>query len=98
VRPALLSLQGAPKFRPEFAAGSLGSSVRRHPQRDDLIRVQVVFTSQPGKGRGSPVLLPLTGQQSHQITVAARADGFARIPAGTGELAAGAEVSYLPLH
>jgi molybdopterin biosynthesis enzyme len=44
------------------------------------------------------VLLPLAGQQSHQIAVTARADGLARIPAGNGELPAGSEVSYLPLH
>lgn len=97
VRPALLALQGAPEFRPAFGAGALGSAVQRNPQRDDLIRVQVVWTSMPGKGRGSPVLLPLKGQMSHQIAVAAQAEGLARIPAGTGELPAGAEVAYLPL-
>jgi molybdopterin molybdotransferase len=98
VRPALLSLQGAPEFRPAFGAGVLGSAVQRNPERDDLIRVQVAWTSRPGMGRGNAVLLPLAGQQSHQIAVTARADGLARIPAGTGELPAGTEVSYLPLH
>jgi molybdopterin molybdotransferase len=98
VRPALLSLQGAPEFRPAFGAGVLGSDVRRTPVRDDLIRVQVAWTSTPGKGRGRPVLLPLREQQSHQIAIAAQADALARIPAGSGELAAGTEVAYLPLH
>jgi len=97
VRPALLFMQGSPDFRPAFAAGILGSSVRRNPSRDELIRVQVAWTSPPGQGRGNPVLLPLVGQQSHQIAVTARAEGLARIATGTGELAAGAEVSYLPL-
>ncbi len=98
VRPALLSLQGAPEFRPAFGAGVLGSTVRRNPVRDDMIRVQVAWTSMPGKGRGNPVLLPLAEQQSHQIAVTAQAEALARIPAGGGELAAGSEVSYLPLH
>jgi molybdopterin molybdotransferase len=97
VRPALLAMQGAPEFRPAFGAGILGSSVRRNPARDDLIRVQIAWTSRPGAGRGNPVLLPLVGQQSHQIAVTARAEGLARIPTGAGELAAGTEVSYLPL-
>ena len=97
VRPALLSLQGAPEFRPAFGAGVLGSTVPRNPVRDDLIRVQVAWTSMPGKGRGNPVLLPLAEQQSHQIAVTAQAEGLARIPAGSGELAAGSEVAYLPL-
>jgi molybdopterin molybdotransferase len=98
VRPALRSLQGAPEFRPAFGAGVLGSDVVRNPARDDLIRVQVAWTSMPGKGRGRPVLLPLSEQQSHQIAIAAQADALARIPAGSGELAAGTEVAYLPLH
>jgi len=97
VRPALLSLQGAPEFRPAFGAGVLGSTVPRNPVRDDLIRVQVAWTSMPGKGRGNPVLLPLKHQQSHQIAVTAQAEGLARIPAGSGELAAGSEVAYLHL-
>jgi molybdopterin molybdotransferase len=98
VRPALRSLQGAPEFRPAFGAGVLGSDVARNPARDDLIRVQVAWTSMPGKGRGRPVLLPLSDQQSHQIAIAAQADALARIPAGSGDLAAGTEVAYLPLH
>jgi molybdopterin molybdotransferase len=97
VRPALLSLQGAPEFRPAFGAGVLGSAVKRNPARDELIRVQVAWTALPSQGRGSPVLLPLAGQESHQIAVTARAQGLARIPRGDGEFAAGAQVSYLSL-
>ncbi len=92
VRPALLALQGARDARPAFAAGVLGTAVARNPERDDLIRVRIAADG------GSPVLIPLPGQESHQIAVAAQADGLARVPAGTGELAAGTAVDYLPLH
>jgi molybdopterin molybdotransferase len=88
VRPALYALQGAHSPNPDFATRKLGTTVQRNPERDDLIRV--VITS-----GGS--LEPLRGQQSHQITAAAAADGLARIPMGTGEVPAGAEVAYLPL-
>ncbi|MGI8804029.1 MAG: molybdopterin molybdotransferase MoeA [Solirubrobacteraceae bacterium] len=90
VRPALLALQGAPDARPAFSAGRLATAVERNPQRDDLIRVQVT----PDR---TPVLTPLAGQQSHQITVTAQADALALIPVGTGELPAGSDVAYLPL-
>jgi molybdopterin molybdotransferase len=92
VRPALLKAQGAREFRPAFRHGALAVPVRQNPQRDDLIRVRV----QAGADR--PALTPVPGQQSHQIAIAAGADALARIPAGTAELPAGADVSYLPLH
>jgi molybdopterin molybdotransferase len=91
VRPALLALQGAHTARPAFSAGRLGATVTRNPDRDDLIRVRV---STPER---TPVLTPLAGQQSHQITVTAQADALALIPTGTGDLAAGTDVAYLPL-
>jgi molybdopterin molybdotransferase len=91
VRPALLALQGARDARPAFSAGRLGAPVRRNPERDDLIRVRVAAPE------GTPVLWPLAGQQSHQITVTAQADALALIPMGTGELAAGSDVAFLPL-
>ncbi len=92
VRPALLASQGARHFQPAFADGALGVAVRQNPRRDDLIRVRVARTG------GLPVLTPVPGQQSHQIAVTAGADALARIPAGSGELPAGAEVAYLPIH
>jgi molybdopterin molybdotransferase len=92
VRPALLASQGARDFSPAFAGGVLGTVVKRNPERDDLIRVRIDRRQRP------PVLTPVPGQESHQIAVTAGADGLARIPAGTGELTAGAEVSYLPMH
>jgi molybdopterin molybdotransferase len=93
VRPALLGLQGAPDPRPPFRSGVLDSGVQRLAERDDLIRVRVVR----GDGRETR-LAPLAGQQSHQIAVAAQADGLALIPRGSGELSAGTDVVYLPLH
>jgi molybdopterin molybdotransferase len=91
VKPALLALQGAPSVRPAWTSGVLGAVVTRNPERDDLIRVRY------GDTDGSTVLLPLHGQQSHQIAITAQADALARIPMGSGELAAGTEVACLPL-
>jgi molybdopterin molybdotransferase len=93
VRPALLGLQGAPDPRPPFRSGVLDSAIMSLGERDDLIRVRVVGT----EGRETR-LAPLAGQQSHQIAVAAQADGLALIPRASGELSAGTEVDYLPLH
>ena len=92
VRPALLAIQGARDFAPAFAPGVLGVPVRRNPARDDMIRVHVDRTRRP------TVLTPAAGQQSHQIAITAGADALARIPAGTGEMAAGTDVDYLLLH
>ncbi|HWF53261.1 MAG TPA: gephyrin-like molybdotransferase Glp [Solirubrobacteraceae bacterium] len=100
VRPALLALQGAP-FQPDFRPGVLAEAVRRNPERDDLIRVRIggaAWTAENDREAGAPTLTPVSGQQSHQIAVTARADGLARIPAGTGELPAGAPVAFLALH
>ena len=91
VRPALLALQGAASVRPAWSSGVLGAAVARNPHRDDLIRVRFEGPD------GSTVLVPLHGQQSHQIAITAQAGALARIPTGTGELPAGAEVAYLPL-
>jgi molybdopterin molybdotransferase len=88
VAPALAALQGAARPRPAFTRGTLAVAVSRNPERDDLIRVT---------RDDSGVLTPARGQQSHQISITAVSDGLARIPAGTGELAAGSEVAYLTL-
>jgi len=91
VRPALLALQGAGSVQPAWVSGVLGAAVQRNPERDDLIRVRSETTD------GSTVLLPLHGQQSHQIAITAQADALARIPMGSGELPAGTKVACLPL-
>jgi len=91
VRPALLALQGAPRVTPPWIPGVLGAAVQRNPERDDLIRVRT------DTAEGSTVLLPVEGQQSHQIAITAQADALARIPMGSGEFPAGTEVACLPL-
>ena len=94
VRPALLALQGAPDVGPKLSRGALATAVRRNPERDDFIRVRT--RSVAGVG-GVRILEPLRDQQSHQIAITAQADALARIPAGTGELPAGADVAFLPI-
>jgi molybdopterin molybdotransferase len=91
VRPALLALQGAPRVRPMWDTGVLGAAVKRNPERDDLIRARFETPD------AAAVLIPLHGQQSHQIAITAQADVLARIPMGSGELPAGTEVAYLSL-
>jgi molybdopterin molybdotransferase len=91
VRPSLLALQGAAEPGPVFAQGRLAAAVRRNEQRDELVRA---------RRRGSDdgvVLEPVTGQDSHMIARAAAADALVLSPRGSGELAAGESVSYLPL-
>jgi molybdopterin molybdotransferase len=89
VRPALLALQGAANPRPEFRSARLAVAVPRQAERDEMIRVKLNPAGE---------LVPVRGQQSHQIAVSAPAVGLARIPMGAGELPAGSEVAYLPLH
>lgn len=91
VRPALLALQGAARVRPAWSAGVLGTDVPRNPQRDDLVRVRYEEVG------SSTVLMPVRGQESHQIAITAQADALARIPMGAGEVPAGTEVACLPL-
>jgi molybdopterin molybdotransferase len=91
VRPALLALQGARDAAPELERGTLATNVLRNPERDDFIRVRTRNVA------GLAVLEPLRDQQSHQIAITAQGDALARIPAGTGQLQPGAEVSFLPL-
>jgi molybdopterin molybdotransferase len=91
VKPALLTLQGAADATPELRRGTLATAVRRNPERDDFIRAQLDTAD------GLAVLQPLRDQQSHQIAITAQGDALARIPAGDGELAAGAEVMFLSM-
>jgi molybdopterin molybdotransferase len=91
VHPALLALQGAASVLPAWRLGSVASPVERNARRDQLIRVRL------SRAGGAVTLVPLRGQESHQIAITAQADGLARIASGVGELAAGTEVPYLPL-
>jgi molybdopterin molybdotransferase len=88
VRPALLALQGLAGAAPAYLPGRLGSALRRNDARDELVRARV----EPGG-----VLSPVSGQESHMIARAAAANALVLVPRGEGELAAGAEVSWLSL-
>jgi molybdopterin molybdotransferase len=91
VLPALRALQGAADPGPHFESGRLGRAVRRNPRRDELMRARSSM-SQDGR-----VLEPVSGQESHMIARAAEADTLVLVPAGEGEVPAGAPVRYLRL-
>ena len=90
VRPALAALQGA-EPGPHYEPALLASALRRNGARDELVRAR---TSYDGD---ELVVTPLSGQESHMIARAANADALVHVPAGEGELAAGARVRILRL-
>ncbi len=91
VRPALLALQGASSPGPAYLEGRLAARVRRNASRDEFVRARVIAA-------GDGVMLePVTGQESHMIARSAGADALVLAPRGTGELASGTTVRYLPL-
>jgi molybdopterin molybdotransferase len=90
VRPALAALQGA-EPGPHYERGVLASPLRRNQARDELVRAR---TSYDGD---ELAVTPLSGQESHMIARAANADALVHVPAGEGELAAGARVRILRL-
>ena len=89
VRPALLALQGAREPGPAYLPGRLGATVQRNEHRDELLRARSRVED------GAVVLEPLTGQESHMIVRSAAASALVLVPRGSGELADGAQVSYL---
>jgi molybdopterin molybdotransferase len=91
VKPALLALQGAADPGPRFEPGTLARAVRRDPARTELMRAR------SARDGDTVVLDPVSGQESHMIVRAAEADALVLVPAGEGELAAGASVRYLRL-
>jgi molybdopterin molybdotransferase len=91
VLPALRALQGAAKPGPSYEPGRLAAAVQRNPHRDELLRAQRTVSG------GEVLLDPITGQESHMIARAAGTDTLVLAPSGTGELAAGERVLYLPL-
>jgi molybdopterin molybdotransferase len=91
VRPALLALQGAADPGPAFRPARLAAATRRNASRDALLRARLRIEVD------AIVVEPLSGQESHMIARAARADALVLIPRGDGELAAGAAVRYLEL-
>ena len=86
VRPALLRRMGARAlFRPRVP-GRLAAAVRTDPERTVFLRVNTSFREGRWEATSSG------GQGSHVLSALARADAFAIVPAGVGNLAAGAEV------
>ena len=63
--------------------GAARGGAARNAARDELVRART------RDDEGEPVLVPLTGQESHMIARAAAADALVLVPAGEGELSAG---------
>jgi molybdopterin molybdotransferase len=91
VRPALLALQGAREPGPHYLPARLAAAVRQNAGRDELLRARVRMDAD------GALVQPLGGQESHMIVRAASADALVLVPRGTGELAAGTRVRYLPI-
>ncbi len=91
VTPALLALQGAAEPGPVFLGGRLATAVRRNEHRDEFVRAR------RRDSEDGVLLEPVPGQDSHMIARAAGADALVLAPRGSGELAVGESVRYLPL-
>jgi molybdopterin molybdotransferase len=91
VRPAINALLGLPDPLPAFRNGTLGAVVRRNAERDELVRAAL------RRNGGEDVLEPLSGQESHMIVRAGRANALVWVDAGEGELPAGSAVRYLAI-
>lgn len=91
VVPALRALQGASSPGPEWQAGMLAVAAARNPWRDDFVRARMTV------GESGATLHPVAGQESHMIVRAAAADALVHVPAGEGEIDAGAVVHYTRL-
>ena len=86
VRPALLHMMGATAlFRPHVR-GRLAEEISTNPEKDVFLRVRV------SAGGGELRATLSGGQSSNVLTAMAVADGFALVPAGVGDLAAGDSV------
>jgi molybdopterin molybdotransferase len=87
VRPALAALQGRTEEPVLEPAGVLGAAVRRNPDREQAVRVRLE------RREGKLVAMPNGPQGSHIVTSLLGADALAFVPAGEGELEAGAQVT-----
>jgi molybdopterin molybdotransferase len=90
-RPALAALQGRATERLLVSDAVLGTAVRRNPDRDQALRVRLE------RQDGRLVATPNGPQGSHIVTSLLGADALAFIPAGEGNLEAGAAVTLEPL-
>jgi molybdopterin molybdotransferase len=91
VGTALLALQGALDPRPRYASGVTTAALRQNEQRDEFVRARRV---DDGHTVG---LEPISGQESHMIARAARADALVHVPRGSDTVAAGSTVRFLAL-
>jgi molybdopterin molybdotransferase len=91
VRPAVAALQGVEDPLPALSTGVLATPVARGSSREEFVRARAEPTADGVR------LHPVTGQESHMIVSAARADTLVRVPRGSGELPAGSDVRYLTL-
>jgi molybdopterin molybdotransferase len=91
VAPAVSAMLGA-SFRPAADRQALlTATVRRNRDREQAVRVRVDHRD------GATYATPNGAQGSHMLTSLIGADALAMIPAGDGELAAGAPVALEPL-
>jgi molybdopterin molybdotransferase len=91
VRPALAALQEMAQSRRPLEA-QLGAPVQRNPAREQALRVRLE------RQDGNLFAIPNGPQGSHLVSSLVGADALAFIPAGEGELPAGASVAleHLP--
>jgi molybdopterin molybdotransferase len=90
-RPALAALLGARDDRTRSAEAVLAKNVRRNPRREQALRVRIEQRD------GRTLAVPNGPQGSHIVTSLLGADALALIPAGDGEMEAGARVALEPL-
>ena len=87
VRPALAALQGRTEEHLLEPEAVLGVAIRRNPDREQAVRVRLE------RRNGKLVAVPNGPQGSHIVTSLLGADALAFVPAGEGELEAGAAVA-----
>jgi molybdopterin molybdotransferase len=90
-RPGIAALQGATLDGMLTAEAKLAQAVRRNPIREQAIRVRLE------RSNGAIIALPNGPQGSNIVTSLVGADALALIPAGPGEIEAGATVALEPL-
>lgn len=91
VAPALAALQNRAGDRRLDPEAVLATPVRRNPDREQAVRVRLE------RQNGRLIAHPNGPQGSHIVTSLLGADALAMVPAGEGELEAGAAVTLEPL-
>jgi molybdopterin molybdotransferase len=91
VRPALAALQGRAPARELESEAVLATAVARNPDREQALRVRLE------RRDGRLLATPNGPQGSHIVTSLLGADALALVPAGEGQIDAGAIVALEPL-